>query len=344
MKIGAKRLNFSLPLTLTSLLMCSSFAFAQSKELIIAQISPGQSLHGRSMERIAAELNRQGVKAKTQHDIKEIKGIKQTGEIALIHAVKQNTFQMIPLTDGPCANVAPSCALFSMPFLFKSQKHAEEVADHPTVIKVLNEEFNKQGFELLAVYQHGWKQFFSTAKVLKDPKDFQGLKLRVMQSPAYLSLANSLGASPVPSAMPSVHEQISKGVVGAHENPIWVHKLFNLHALMKNVTLSNHIYGVFYMLVNKDVWQALSPKDQKIVRSVVWDERVRERKESIALSEKVLQEYRAMPDMTVYDPKPEELAAFQKVGEDVLSQSKARISPEIIKIAQDLGQESTVKK
>ena len=76
MKIGAKRLNFSLPLTLTSLLMCSSFAFAQSKELIIAQISPGQSLHGRSMERIVAELNRQGVKAKTQHDIKEIKGLK----------------------------------------------------------------------------------------------------------------------------------------------------------------------------------------------------------------------------------------------------------------------------
>jgi tripartite ATP-independent transporter DctP family solute receptor len=284
---------------------------------------------GRSIDRIAEGLTKQGFQAEAKHKIAEWPGTNARGEMAILQALKKDELQMMFLSDGPCSNIAPKCGIFTMPFLFADSEAAYKAADSELILKEISSDFEKQGIHLLAIYENGWRQFFSPKETIKDPAQIKDQKFRVMQSPVYMSFATSMGGNPTPTAWSDVYNQTKAGIVYGFEGPVPAFYSAKLYEVNKHMTLTNHMYSVFYALVNEQTWKKLDGSQKEALRKVVWDERVRQRKENDDDYQDKIGAMKKMKDMKVHKPTAKEIAEFKKATTPVYEEFKAKLSPEV---------------
>lgn len=316
-------------------LAISGLAFAaDAPQLDIAMIIQKETPLGKSVSRIVDALNANGFKSKGHYSIAQWPGQKQSGEIGVMNAIKAGEVQMMMLSDGPCANIAPACSIFTMPFVLNGYEHAWKVADSKAVLDQIGGEFQKQGLRLIAIYENGWRHFFSPKETIKDPAQIKEKKFRVMQSSAYMKFVSSMDGIPTPTAWPDVYAQTKAGVVYGFEVPIPPFYTAKLYEVNKYLTLSEHMYSVFYALVSEQAWQKLTPAQRDTLTKIVWEERVRQRKENAVDSEEKLEALKKQ-GMTVYKLSAAERNNFKKATAPVWEEFKSKFSPEVIKAIEE---------
>src|SRR3989304_9511851 len=92
---------------------------------------------------------------------------------------------------------------------------------------------------------------------LKMPDDFLGLKLRIQSSKVLDTQMRSMGAIPQVMSFSEVYQALQTGVVDGTENPpsnLYTQKMYEVQ---KYVTLSNHGYLGYAVIVNKKFWNGL---------------------------------------------------------------------------------------
>jgi C4-dicarboxylate-binding protein DctP len=89
------------------------------------------------------------------------------------------------------------------------------------------------------------------------PADFKGMKMRIQSSKVLDAQMRALGANPQVMAFSEVYQALQTGVVDGTENPpsnIYTQKM---HEVQKHVTVSNHGYLGYAVIVNKKFWDGL---------------------------------------------------------------------------------------
>jgi len=110
----------------------------------------------------------------------------------------------------------------------------------------------------LAYWDNGFKPM-SANKPLHRPEDVKGLKMRIQSSKVLEAQMRALGALPQVMALSEVYQGLQTGVVDGTENVIsnfYTQKLFEVQ---KDVTLTNHGYIGYVVIVNKKFWDGLPP-------------------------------------------------------------------------------------
>jgi C4-dicarboxylate-binding protein DctP len=111
----------------------------------------------------------------------------------------------------------------------------------------------------LAYWDNGFK-VMSANKQLKSVDDFKGQKMRIQSSKVLESQMRSVGAIPQTMAFSEVYQALQTGVVNGTENPPSNLYTQKMHEVQKFVTLSDHGYLGYAVIVNKKFWEGL-PKD-----------------------------------------------------------------------------------
>jgi len=169
-----------------------------------------------------------------------------------------------------------------------------EVADLPLGIKsglvatkLINEyykKFNPKEFnEVKVMYLHGHGPgIIHTKKAVRKLEDLKGMKIRCTGLAA--KIAAALGATPVAMPMSETYDSLSRGVVDGSMAPMEALSTWKWGEVVKFTTED---YGAsystgFFVVMNKDKWNALPPDIQKIIEKVneewiektgkVWDE------------------------------------------------------------------------
>jgi len=151
-----------------------------------------------------------------------------------------------------------------IPYLFPSAAIAWEVLDGPFGKKLCQGLIQKTGMRHLAYSECGFRHFTNNKKKIRTPEDMKGLKFRVQETPLYVTLVKSLGASPTPIAWTEVYNALQTGVVDGQENPVSVIIYAKLYEVQKYITLDGHVYGVDWFLINEKFYQSL-PDDLKYI-------------------------------------------------------------------------------
>jgi C4-dicarboxylate-binding protein DctP len=100
----------------------------------------------------------------------------------------------------------------------------------------------------------------SANRPLHLPQDFHGLKMRIQSSKVLDAQMRALGASPQVLAFSEVYQALHTGVVDGTENPpsnLYSQKMYEVQ---KYVTVSDHGYLGYAVIVNKKFWDGL-PSD-----------------------------------------------------------------------------------
>jgi len=124
--------------------------------------------------------------------------------------------------------------------------------------KDLLAKLSDKGILGLAYWDNGFK-VMSANKPLREVKDFRGQKMRIQSSKVLDAQMRALGASPQVMAFSEVYQALQTGVVDGTENPPSNLYTQKMHEVQKYVTLSDHGYLGYAVIVNKAFWDGLPP-------------------------------------------------------------------------------------
>jgi len=174
--------------------------------------------------------------------------------------------EMEALQMGSVQMLAPSLAkfaplglkefeLFDLPFIFDDYAELHKVTQGPVGAKLLKK-LETKGLIGLAYWDNGFK-VMSANKPLKKPEDMRGVKMRIQSSKVLDSQMRSVGAIPQVLAFSEVYQALQTGVVDGTENPPSNLYTQKMHEVQKYVTMTNHGYLGYAVLVNKKFWMGL---------------------------------------------------------------------------------------
>ncbi len=147
---------------------------------------------------------------------------------------------------------------FDLPYIFPTKTALYNVTEGD-IGKSLLKKLEPKGITGLAYWDNGFK-VMSANKPLHKPADFKGLKMRIQSSKVLDAQMRALGANPQVLAFSEVYQALQTGVVDGTENPPSNMYTQKMHEVQKHVTVSNHGYLGYAVIVNKKFWDGLPPE------------------------------------------------------------------------------------
>jgi C4-dicarboxylate-binding protein DctP len=218
--------------------------------------------------------------------------------------------------------------LFDLPFIFADKKALAKITEGPIGRDLLNK-LDAKGILGLAYWDNGFKMM-SSNRPIHVPADMKGLKMRIQASKVLDEQMRVLGANPQVMAFSEVYQALQTGVVDGAENPPSNLYTQKMHEVQKHLTVTNHGYIGYAVIVNKKFWDKL-PAD---VRAQL-DSSMREASKyanTIAQQEndRALEAVKKAGTTTVYVPNEKEKVAWQAALLPVQKTMEDRIGKELI--------------
>ncbi len=171
-------------------------------------------------------------------------------------ALQANAVQMLAPSlskFGPLG--AREFEVFDLPYIFPNYEVVHRVMDGE-VGKKLFAKLESKGLKGLAFWDNGFK-VMSANKPLRTVEDFKGVKMRIQSSKVLDAQMKALGANPQVMAFSEVYTALQQGVVDGTENPpdnLYTQKM---HEVQKYLTVSDHGFLGYAVIVNKKFWEGL---------------------------------------------------------------------------------------
>ena len=332
--------------TLAAALLCcaSSAVLAQSKVVLKLAHSDSPDL-ATSRKAVMAEAFAREIKAKSggRIEVQVFAAGALGGEKDLVEGVK-NGFIQAGFASGVMANYFPSAMVTDIPYLFPSDDVADKVMDGPFGQKLAADFNAATGMHNLCFGEVGFRNFSSGKNPIHAPKDLAGLKIRVQETPLYITEMKALGAQPTPIAFPELYTALQTGVVDGQENPVPTMIFAKLYEVQKHVTLDRHNYGIDWFVMSDKFYKSLAPDLLKVVTDAAQVACNEERKANRTFTtngNKTLAE----KGVTVYTPSAAEMAQFRTAAQPpVVEFLKTKIDPKLIDSIQTAVKDADGKK
>jgi C4-dicarboxylate-binding protein DctP len=218
--------------------------------------------------------------------------------------------------------------LFDLPFIFNDKQALYRVTQGPIGQDMLKK-LESKGIRGLAYWDNGFKMMTSN-RPMRVPADMKGLKLRIQSSKVLDEQMRALGANPQVMAFSEVYQAMQTGVVDGSENPpsnIFTQKM---HEVQKHLTVTNHGYIGYAVIVNKKFWDKL-PADIRAQLEAALKEAT-EYANNIAQQEndQALENIRKSGKTVIYVPTDVERAEWRKTLVPVHNAMEERIGKDLI--------------
>ncbi|MBX9868241.1 MAG: TRAP transporter substrate-binding protein [Burkholderiaceae bacterium] len=145
--------------------------------------------------------------------------------------------------------------LFDLPYISPGKDVLYRVTEGP-IGKSLLGKLDSKGIVGLAFWDNGFK-VMSSNKPIHLPTDLRGQKLRIQSSKVLDAQMRALGANPQVLAFSEVYQALQTGVVDGTENPPSNLYTQKMHEVQKHVTVTQHGYLGYAVIVNKKFWDGL---------------------------------------------------------------------------------------
>jgi tripartite ATP-independent transporter DctP family solute receptor len=160
----------------------------------------------------------------------------------------------------------PAVSIFDVPYIFPTDREKSRRLREGALGKTVLESFRKRGFEPVALWSGGRKQFTSN-KSLADLTAFKGQRFRVMDSKILITQFSALGASAIVLPFGELYTALQNGVIDAQENPLDIIQAMKFFEVQKNVLVSDHGAIVEVILFSPKFMQRLPAAHQEIIKT-----------------------------------------------------------------------------
>jgi TRAP-type transport system periplasmic protein len=232
------------------------------------------------------------------------------GDLQTVSSLQGGTIDMTVLNAGLLVGQVKEFGLFDLPFLFESGKEADAVVDGPFGQK-LAESLAPKNLVGLGYWDLGFRNLTNGRRPVAKLEDIQGLKVRVLQSPLYIELFNTLGANAVPLPFPELYTALEQKTVDGQENPVTVIQTSKFAEVQKHLTFTRHVYNPQILIFSKRVWDRYDPEEKKLIEDAAAEAKVFQRQASRDAEAKAVEQLKAQ-GMQLTELSPEEIARLRE--------------------------------
>ncbi|WP_296508015.1 TRAP transporter substrate-binding protein [Rhodoferax sp.] len=231
--------------------------------------------------------------------------------------------EMMVGSTATLVGITKEMALWDTPFLISNTREADAMLDGPVGDKIRNK-LQEKGLVGLVYWENGFRNLTNSKRAINKVEDMEGIKLRVMQNNVYLNSFKTLGANAVPMAFSELFSALETNTVDGQENPFNTILSSKFYEVQKYVTVTNHVYAPWIVLVSKKWWDQLSKDEQKILSDAAKLSRDFERKDTREEAARALADLKAK-GMQINELPPAEAARMR----DKLTRVYASIGADI---------------
>ena len=231
-------------------------------ELRLAHVASPGSLTALSADEFARRANQR------LHDLARVTvfGSSQLGDDeTLLIKLKLGTVDFA-LPSTIMSSAVESFGIFEMPYLVRDRAHMSRI-EEAVVWPRLAPDAAARGFELLAVWENGFRHITNDAHPIHEPADLRGIKLRTPRGRWRVRLFQTFGANPTPMSLAETFIALQTGVIDGQENPLSQIHSQRFHEVQRFLTLTGHVYTPAYLLAGRDRWSTLPQKVRSILRT-----------------------------------------------------------------------------
>jgi tripartite ATP-independent transporter DctP family solute receptor len=177
--------------------------------------------------------------------------------------IKSGEIQFCVFGDVFTAQLLQKYNATAIPFVFPDIEAAE--AYWNSVSAIVDKTILDNGNIKIVGRQRRAPRMLTANKAVHKPADLAGLKLRVPETPFFITVWSTLGAVVAPVNWSEIYTALQTHVVEAQENPIETYYTARLHEVQKYTMLTSHINTHYTWTVNNDFYNSLSPDYQKML-------------------------------------------------------------------------------
>lgn len=160
----------------------------------------------------------------------------------------------------------PGWNILQMGFLFKDQEQLNKF-----LVSDKNEEFkaellNKAGIRVMADNGIGAPRVLISKKSINTPDDMKGMNMRVPGIEMYLKTWTAVGVNCVSIPWGESYMALSQGIADALESPLGSIYGMKFHEAAKYITMTNHIYSPYIMVINEKSYNKLTEEQKTILK------------------------------------------------------------------------------
>ncbi|WP_374672998.1 TRAP transporter substrate-binding protein [Ideonella sp.] len=231
--------------------------------------------------------------------------------------------EMMVGSTATLVGITKEMALWDTPFLINNVREADALLDGPVGQKVMAR-LPEKGLVGLVYWENGFRNLTNSKRPVTKAEDLDGIKLRVMQNNVFLDSFRSLGANAVPLPFSELFSALETKTVDGQENPYNTILSSKFYEVQKYLSVTNHVYSPWIVLVSKKWWDTLSTAEQKILKDAAVASRDFERKDTREEAGRALAELKAK-GMQVNELSPAEAARMR----DKLTRVNASIAANV---------------
>jgi C4-dicarboxylate-binding protein DctP len=252
---------------LVGVMLWSSAALAQTITIKFSHVVAPDTPKGKAAEKFK-QLAEAATKGRVKVEIYPNSQLYKDGDE--LEALQRGAVQMLaPSVSkfGPLG--VREFEVFDLPYIFDNTETVYRVTDGDVGRKLMAK-LESKGIRGLAFWDNGFKAF-SCNKPLRKPADFRGVKLRIQSSKVLAATVRQLGGVPQVMAFSEVYTAMQQGVVDGAENPISNLYTQKMHEVQKHLTISDHSYLVYAVIVNRKFWDGLPPEIRAALEGAMKD-------------------------------------------------------------------------
>ena len=244
-------------------------------------------------------------------------------------ALKEGHIQMIAPATSKLTERFPKWQVLDLPFAFPNHeavRQAYEGEIGTTLLNTLEGDYVKG----MTFWYNGYKQVTSNQQPLTIPADFNRTHFRIMPSPMIESQFQSLGASTSKLPFNKTYSNLEVDFIDGQENTlsnVYSKKLFEEQ---KYMTISNHGYLGYVVLMNEEFWEGLSEEHQTLVSESLNETTNWIRRHSIEMNDTHLRKMKRADSIEVHYLTNEQKKLWKQTFEPVYEEAETIVGKRLM--------------
>lgn len=249
-------------------------------------------------------------------------------------ALSKGYVQMIAPAFSKMNGTIPELGVFDLPYLFSDIYGYHHVFDGK-IGKIIAQKLDEKNMVLLGIWDSGLKQFTNNLHPIRLPQDMSGLTMRIMPSSVLDEQFKMLGVHPVEMNFNDVYLSLEQGRIQGQENTLSNIYTKRFYRVQKYLTLSNHGYLGYLVVMEKTFWNKLTPDIQKVILDTMKEVTTWERQQSIKIDQDKLKEISSCNCIQIDRLSESEIATWKEFYQPLYQNMEHRLSDEFLN---ELGQ------
>jgi tripartite ATP-independent transporter DctP family solute receptor len=245
-----------------------------------------------------------------------------------LDAFVNGEIQMIAPASSKLSSLIPEWQVLDLPYAFPNEEAVQQ-AFHGELGQRLFDLLENKHIKGMAFWDGGFKQVTSNIRPIIQPEDFQGQRFRIMPSKVIESQFERLGVITKMMPFNEVYSGLQTGQLDGQENTISNIYSKKFYTVQKYMTISNHGYIGYTVLMNGPFWNTLSPPIQDQIVEAMDEATNWLHQNALLVNQNQYKQIQKSP-IEIHEQTPEEREKWLNMLEPVYASYESSVGSELI--------------